>query len=130
MDNELSGPRTVQYGTWDSCLSLGAAFFVNAAILILAAAAFHYGAAAKPGIAGIADAYELLAPALGSHAARILFGVALLACGQNSAITGTLAGQARAFVYAQVPFYAVLLCGQGAEWSSWLLLGNRPFNAF
>ncbi|KAK9838572.1 hypothetical protein WJX81_008036 [Elliptochloris bilobata] len=83
----------VRYGTWDSCLSLCAAFFVNAAILVLAAAAFHYGTNPRPDIAGIADAYELLAPALGSHAARILFGVALLACGQNSAITGTLAGQ-------------------------------------
>ena len=68
---------------------------MNAAILVLAAAAFHYGPNPRPDIAGIADAYQLLAPALGSDAARILFGVALLACGQNSAITGTLAGQVR-----------------------------------
>jgi len=90
------GPR--QYGTWDSCLSLIFAFFINAAILILAAAAFHYGASANPDIAGLADAYELLAPALGSTAARVLFGVALLACGQNSSITGTLAGQVRSIL--------------------------------
>lgn len=88
-----SGCRRAQYGSWDSFLSLCGAFFVNAAILILAAAAFHYGASPQPDVGGIAEAYQLLAPALGSDAARILFGVALLACGQNSAITGTLAGQ-------------------------------------
>ena len=87
--------RRAQYGSWDSFLSLCGAFFVNAAILILAAAAFHYGAHPQPDVGGIAEAYQLLAPALGSDAARILFGVALLACGQNSAITGTLAGQVR-----------------------------------
>ncbi|KAG0580379.1 hypothetical protein KC19_4G168800 [Ceratodon purpureus] len=83
----------VKYGTWDSCLSLMLAFFVNASILILAAAAFHYGPNANRGVANISDAYKLLAPALGDNAARILFGVGLLASGQNSTIIGTLAGQ-------------------------------------
>ncbi|GJP43736.1 hypothetical protein CLOM_g5589 [Closterium sp. NIES-68] len=83
----------VRYGTWDSCLSLFVAFFVNAAILILAAAAFYYNASGQQTVADISDAYHLLAPAIGDTAARILFGVALLASGQNSTITGTLAGQ-------------------------------------
>ncbi|CAI5505032.1 unnamed protein product [Closterium sp. Naga37s-1] len=83
----------VRYGTWDSCLSLFVAFFVNAAILILAAAAFYYNPSGQQTVADISDAYHLLAPAIGDTAARILFGVALLASGQNSTITGTLAGQ-------------------------------------
>ncbi|XP_024391945.1 uncharacterized protein [Physcomitrium patens] len=93
-------PRTKQgrkmalkYGTWDSCFSLTFAFFVNASILILAAAAFHYGPYANRELANLSDAYKLLAPALGNNAAKILFGVALLACGQNSTIIGTLSGQ-------------------------------------
>lgn len=83
----------VKYGTWDSSISLMVAFFVNAAILVLAGAAFHYGKTAHRDVAYIGDAYKLLSPALGQKAAKILFGVALLASGQNSTITGTLAGQ-------------------------------------
>jgi NRAMP (natural resistance-associated macrophage protein)-like metal ion transporter len=83
----------LKYGRWDSGLSLMLAFFVNAAILILAAAAFHYGPNKNVSVANITQAYELLAPALGSRAAKILFGVGLLASGQNSTIIGTLAGQ-------------------------------------
>jgi manganese transport protein len=89
----------VKYGTWDSCLSLMLAFFVNASILILAAAAFHYGPNPNRQLANISDAYKLLAPALGDHAARILFGVGLLASGQNSTIIGTLAGQVSWFFF-------------------------------
>lgn len=83
----------IKFGTWDSSLALSLAFFVNAAILILSAAAFHFGPNATREVAYISDAYKLLAPVIGSNVARILFGVALLASGQNSAITGTLAGQ-------------------------------------
>eukprot|EP00271_Cylindrocystis_brebissonii_P008955 TRINITY_DN2350_c0_g2_i3.p1 TRINITY_DN2350_c0_g2~~TRINITY_DN2350_c0_g2_i3.p1 ORF type:complete len:532 (+),score=38.12 TRINITY_DN2350_c0_g2_i3:290-1885(+) len=90
----LAGKKlAITYGSWDSSLALGVAFFVNAAILILASAAFHYGPNANTEVAYISDAYKLIAPAVGSNAARILFGVALLASGQNSTITGTLAGQ-------------------------------------
>lgn len=90
----ISGKKmAIKYGTWDSSLALAMAFFVNAAILILAAAAFHFGPNANYNVAYISDAYKLISPALGSNAARILFGVALLASGQNSTITGTLAGQ-------------------------------------
>ncbi|BBN08585.1 manganese transport protein [Marchantia polymorpha subsp. ruderalis] len=83
----------IKYGRWDSSISLMLAFFVNSSILILAAAAFHYGPNPNRDVANITDAYELLAPALGGQAAKILFGVGLLASGQNSTIIGTLAGQ-------------------------------------
>jgi manganese transport protein len=75
----------------DSAAALTIALFVNAAILIVAAAVFnrsgHYD------VAAIQDAYKLLSPLLGVTGASTLFAVALLASGQNSSITGTLAGQ-------------------------------------
>ena len=67
------------------------AFFVNAAILILAAAAFH--GTPHESVADISDAYRLLDPLLGSKYAATFFGIALLAAGLNSTLTGTLAGQ-------------------------------------
>ena len=67
------------------------AFFINAAILILAAATFHN--TGHQDVADIGDAYRLLTPLLGTTLASTLFAVALLASGQNSTITGTLAGQ-------------------------------------
>ena len=67
------------------------AFFINAAILILAAATFNV--AGQHGVADIGDAYKLLTPLLGTTLGSTLFAVALLASGQNSTITGTLAGQ-------------------------------------
>ena len=67
------------------------AFFINAAILILAAATFHQ--TGHQDVADIGDAYRLLTPLLGTTLASTLFAVALLASGQNSTITGTLAGQ-------------------------------------
>jgi manganese transport protein len=81
----------VRYATVDSTVSLLAAFFINAAILILSAAAFH--GTAHEGVEGIEDAYALLTPVLGVSMASTLFAVALLASGQNSTLTGTLAGQ-------------------------------------
>lgn len=81
----------IRLATWDSTLALTLAFFVNAAILTLAAAAFH--AAGRTDVAEIGDAYRLLSPMLGAGSASLLFGVALLASGQNSTVTGTLAGQ-------------------------------------
>ena len=80
----------LRYGTIDSSLSLSIALFVNSAIVILSAAAFH---SSYSHVEDIAEAYALLAPALGQTAARVIFGVGLLASGQNSTITGTLAGQ-------------------------------------
>ena len=80
-----------KWATWDSTIALSLALFVNAAILILAASAFH--TIGRNDVAEIQDAYQLLTPTLGAAAASTLFAVALLASGQNSTITGTLAGQ-------------------------------------
>ena len=81
----------IKFATIDSTLALFLAFFVNAAILVTAAAAFH--GKGHEGVADIADAHKLLTPVLGAGAASVLFAVALLASGQNSTLTGTLAGQ-------------------------------------
>ena len=83
--------HAIRMATTDSTVALGLAFFINAAILILAAATFHV--AGRTDVADIEQAYQLLAPMLGMGAASIAFGVALLASGQNSTVTGTLAGQ-------------------------------------
>lgn len=72
-------------------MALTLALFVNAAILILAASAFHV--IGRTDVAEIQDAYYLLSPALGVGVSSVLFAVALLASGQNSTITATLAGQ-------------------------------------
>ena len=81
----------IKFATIDSTLALFLAFFVNAAILVTAAAAFH--GKGHENVADIADAHKLLTPVLGAGAASVLFAVALLASGQNSTLTGTLAGQ-------------------------------------
>lgn len=87
-----SGKRTaVRFATIDSTVALLFAFFINAAILILSAATF-YGTE-NQNVADIHDAYQLLGPVLGIPAASTMFAIALLASGQNSTITGTLAGQ-------------------------------------
>lgn len=75
----------------DSAIALNLAFFVNAAILILAATVFYKEG--RNDVAEIKQAYELLSPQLGSKLASILFAVALIAAGQSSTVTGTLAGQ-------------------------------------
>ena len=82
--------EAIWFSTLDSTVALMSALFINAAILIVAAAAFH-----KSGMVvdEIGKAHELLAPVLGTTMAGILFAVALLASGQNSTLTGTLAGQ-------------------------------------
>jgi manganese transport protein len=81
--------QAIRYSRIDVIAALSLAIFVNGAILVLAAATFH-GRGLE---VGIEDAYQLLAPALGTGMASTLFAVALLASGQNSSITGTLAGQ-------------------------------------
>jgi manganese transport protein len=81
----------IKYATIDSTVALMLALFVNAAILILSAAVFH--TTGHHNVAEIQDAYHLLDPLLGSGIAGVLFGIALLASGQNSTLTGTLAGQ-------------------------------------
>lgn len=81
----------IKFATIDSTISLLIAFFINASILILAAAAFHNTGYSH--VADINDAHKLLDPVLGVKFAGIFFAIALLASGQNSTLTGTLAGQ-------------------------------------
>ncbi|MFN8008731.1 MAG: Nramp family divalent metal transporter [Terriglobia bacterium] len=83
--------EAIRYATLDSTVALMFALLINASILIMAAATFHH--TGHQDVAGIEDAYELLSPLLGSSLASILFAVALLCSGQNSTLTGTLAGQ-------------------------------------
>ncbi|MBC3784113.1 Nramp family divalent metal transporter [Spirosoma utsteinense] len=89
--NEAGRRSAIKFATIDSTVSLFLAFFINAAILILSAAAFHFSGNQQ--VADITDAHRLLDPILGVKLAGILFAVALLASGQNSTLTGTLAGQ-------------------------------------
>jgi manganese transport protein len=83
--------RAIKFATIDSTGALLFAFFINAAILIVSAATFH--GTVHENVADINDAYQLLAPVLGVTLASTFFGIALLASGQNSTLTGTLAGQ-------------------------------------
>lgn len=81
----------LRYASFDSTSALFGAFFINVAILIMAAATFHWSG--HQDVADISVAYKLLTPLLGTPLAAVLFAVALLASGQNSTLTGTLAGQ-------------------------------------
>jgi len=91
-DLSQEGKReAVRFAFVDSTIALSFALFINAAILIVAAATFHRSGNTQ--VAEIQDAYQLLTPLLGVGAASIVFALALLASGQNSTLTGTLAGQ-------------------------------------
>ena len=83
--------QAIKYNFIDSTIALNLAFFVNAAILILAAATFYKNGMFE--VAEIKDAYKMLEPLLGTNWAPTLFAIALIAAGQSSTITGTLAGQ-------------------------------------
>ena len=83
--------EAIKFGTIDSSGALMFALFINAAILVLAASAFHWSG--HQDVAEIQDAFKLLSPLLGVGMASALFAIALLASGQNSTLTGTLAGQ-------------------------------------
>jgi manganese transport protein len=83
--------EAIRFSNIDSATALMLALFVNAAILVLAAAVFHRSGHFE--VAEIGDAYKLLTPMLGFAGASTMFALALLASGQNSTITGTLAGQ-------------------------------------
>ena len=90
-EDAASKREAIRHGTIDSTVALFLAFLINGAILVLAAATFH--GTGHEAVADIGDAYKLLTPLLGTSFASILFAVALLASGQNSTVTGTLAGQ-------------------------------------
>ena len=83
--------QSLKYNTIDSVVALNIAFFINAAILVMAAAVFYRSGHTE--IASIQDAHALLAPLVGTGLAPALFAVALICAGQSSTITGTLAGQ-------------------------------------
>jgi manganese transport protein len=104
--SDASKREAVRMATIDSTVALTLAFFINAAILILAAATFH--AVGQTVVSDIAQAYHMLSPMLGAGVASVLFAVALLASGQNSTITGTLAGQIvmEGFVDLRMPAWA------------------------
>jgi len=83
--------EAIKFGTIDSTIALSLALFINSALLILAAAVFHFSG--KQDVAEIQDAYRLLSPMLGVAPASAIFALALLASGQNSTLTATMAGQ-------------------------------------
>ncbi len=89
--NDEGKKMAIHFAAIDSAVALMLAFFINAAILVLAAAAFHNSG--HQDVAEIQDAYNLLSPVLGASLASIVFAIALLASGQNATLTGTLAGQ-------------------------------------
>jgi manganese transport protein len=91
LDTPESKKEAIRFATIDSSVALMFALFINAAILVMAAAAFH--GSGHEAVADIGDAYQLLSPLLGTKLASVLFAVALLCSGQNATLTGTLAGQ-------------------------------------
>ena len=90
-DTAASKAEAIHFASIDSGVALMFALFINAAILVMAAATFH--GSGNENVADIGDAYKLLTPLLGTTAASVLFAVALLFSGQNATLTGTLAGQ-------------------------------------
>jgi manganese transport protein len=90
-EDEQGKREAIKFVTIDSTVALMFAFLINAAILIVSAAVFHKGGLTQ--VAEIQDAYKLLSPQVGVPIASTLFAFALLASGQNSTLTGTLAGQ-------------------------------------
>ena len=95
--------EAVRFASIDSSIALTLALLINSGILILAAATFHAGG--HTGVAEIQDAYQLMAPLLGSGVAATLFAVALLLCGMNATVTATLAGQVvmEGFLHFRLP---------------------------
>jgi manganese transport protein len=92
IEPSINGKRdSIRFASIDCFAALTIAVLINAAILITAACAFHWSG--HSGVVTIEDAYKLLTPTLGAGAASVVFAIALLAAGQNSTLTGTMAGQ-------------------------------------
>src|SRR3954452_13743853 len=91
LDTHEGKAEAIRFSSIDSAVALMSALFINAAILIMAAATFH--GTGHQDVADISDAFQLLSPLLGTTMASVLFAVALLCSGQNATLTGTLAGQ-------------------------------------
>ncbi len=111
--NDAGKREAIRWATTDSTIALTLALFVNAAILIVAAAVFHGNG--HQSVAEIDQAYELLSPILGLGIASTLFAVALLASGINSTVTATLAGQIvmEGFLRLRLPHWARRLLTRG-----------------
>ena len=111
--DERSRRDAIRLSTLDTVVSLSLALLINAAILVLAASAFH--APGQPPVTEIQDAYHLLDPLVGSGVAALLFGIALLAAGQSSTFTGTIAGQVvmEGFLNLKIPCWQRRLLTRG-----------------
>src|SRR5579864_7487948 len=136
--------EAVRFATIDSTVALGFSLFVNAAILVLGAAAFHNHGLTS--VADISQAYKLLTPVLGASLASVLFAAALLCSGQNSTLTGTLAGQIvmEGFLHWQVrPWLrrlitrsmaiipaAIVIGVMGESRATWLLILSQVILSF
>jgi manganese transport protein len=91
-ERTVEGKReAIRFNMVDTVVALSAAFFINAAILVMAAAVFHR--AGVTNVTELQDAYQLLSPLLGTSTAAVLFAVALLCAGQSATLTGVMAGQ-------------------------------------
>ncbi len=112
-NDDMAKREAMRYSTFDTILALTIAFFINAAIVVLAASVFHINGQHQ--VAEIQDAYQLLAPTLGSSLASTLFAVALLASGQNATLTATMAGQVvmEGFLNIQLPAWKRRLLTRG-----------------
>jgi manganese transport protein len=111
--DEASKRSALNLATLDTVVSLAVALFINAAILILAASAFHR--TGNTGVAGIEEAHRLLEPLTGAAVAGLLFGIALFASGQSSTFTGTIAGQVilEGFLDLKIPCWQRRLITRG-----------------
>lgn len=143
-ENLAQKRSALAYVTFDSTFALMLALFVNAAILILAAATFHK--AGQTHVVEIGDAQAMLTPLLGSLLAPKLFAIALLACGLNSAVTATLAGQIvmEGFINFRMPPWArrlltrliaivpavIVTIYYGAKGTGFLLISSQVVLAF
>ena len=105
--------RALAFSTWDTLIALSLALLINVSILVLAAGSF-YGRLPQP-VTDLSEAYRLLTPMLGTSLASVLFGVALLAAGQSSTLTATMAGQIvmEGFLQIRLPDWKrrLLTCG-------------------
>jgi manganese transport protein len=110
-----SKASAIRYARVDTIASLSLALVINAAILILAAAAAAFHGTGHTDIVEIQDAYHLLDPLVGGAVASVLFGIALLAAGQSSTFTGTIAGQVvlEGFLKAKIPCWQRRLATRG-----------------
>lgn len=132
-NDERSRQQAVRLSTLDTVVSLTLALAINAAILTLAAAAFH--ASGHEAVTEIQDAYHLLDPLVGGTFASVIFGIALLASGQSSTFTGTIAGQIlmEGFLQLQMPCWKRRVITRGLAlipaFGGVLFLGDRGVGA-